>query len=421
MSVWDTGAIAGRVSPAALAGKGDWIAIPSGKTADTFRGDAVLSNGRIVAVLRQRDTTLEIHALKPAEVVSRVRLRLLADSGEPVVRVQRLALVENGKASVCLEATFTTAKGAAVAGKFRLKRGEVTVQVEPGPGAGKLRVECPGRFAVLPDFFADDIAVDATRLPLDVIELPSENFVLHLTGAGDAIAMCVFDNRRQDVKVTLAGAGDQRMLTGSEIGFEGKKIWVALMETPAAGAEGNSGSTTPGRGIWHSLELKPSDTGKTVALDWRMPFAAQWRVDFTRGAGGAAGDLIDSWEMLLQDRDGVGYIKPSWLGSGDQRLSPNRHRWNTVLGSYPYPCWSDADGNGFLQPLRSRVLRFQGPALVYPIHRVKETPLDAFTVVDVMRNTLGVGPCEHILDLEGQKAEYRGRATCGVRDKLTPI
>ena len=38
-----------------------------------------------------------------------------------------------------------------------------------------------------------------------------------------------------------------------------------------------------------------------------------------------------------------------------------------------------------------------------------------------MRNTLGVGPCEHILDLEGQKAEYKGMATCEVRDTLTPI
>jgi hypothetical protein len=52
---------------------------------------------------------------------------------------------------------------------------------------------------------------------------------------------------------------------------------------------------------------------------------------------------------------------------------------------------------------------------------VKQTPLDAYTVVDVMRNTLGVGPCEYILDLEGQKSEYKGRATCSVRDELTAI
>ena len=59
--------------------------------------------------------------------------------------------------------------------------------------------------------------------------------------------------------------------------------------------------------------------------------------------------------------------------------------------------------------------------IVYPINRVKETPLDTFTVVDVMRSTLGVGPCEHILDVEGQKAEYKGRATCSVRDELGAI
>src|SRR5262249_57020136 len=114
-------------------------------------------------------------------------------------------------------------------------------------------------------------------------------------------------------------------------------------------------------------------------------------------------------------------VKPSWRGGGDQRLGPDRRRWNTVLGTYPYPCWSDPDGRGYLQPLKSRALQLRGPVVVYPINRVKQTPLDAFTVVDVMRNTLGVGPCEHILDVEGQKSEYRGRATCAVRDKLIPI
>src|SRR5262249_12500352 len=57
----------------------------------------------------------------------------------------------------------------------------------------------------------------------------------------------------------------------------------------------------------------------------------------------------------------------------------------------------------------------------YPINRVSRTPLDVYTVVDVMRNTLGVGPCQHILDVEGQKSEFKGQATCDVRDTLTPI
>jgi hypothetical protein len=38
-----------------------------------------------------------------------------------------------------------------------------------------------------------------------------------------------------------------------------------------------------------------------------------------------------------------------------------------------------------------------------------------------MRNTLGVGPCEYVLDVEGQRSQYKGRATCSVRDTLNPI
>jgi hypothetical protein len=42
-------------------------------------------------------------------------------------------------------------------------------------------------------------------------------------------------------------------------------------------------------------------------------------------------------------------------------------------------------------------------------------------VVDVARNALGVGPCDYILDLEGQKAESRGKATCPTQDMLLAI
>jgi hypothetical protein len=401
ITVWDTGRPSAKnLAPAALAGKNDWTVLAPGTAVDSFKGDAVLGNGRIVAVLRKQDSAVEVHAVKPDGAVARLRLRLLTAAGEPAERLEGVALVENTRGGACLEATFKTAKGTKVAGKFRIKRGDLTIQAEPGTGAGKLRVECPGRFGVLPDFFADDITIDATRLPLGVVDLPSENFILHLTGEGDALALCVFENRQRDIQVTLSGAGDRRVITGSEIGFEGKKIWVALLEAPQ---------------IWHARELKPTDAGKIIPLDWKMPFLAQWRVDFTR-----SNDLTDSWEMLLPETNG-GYIKPPWLGSGEQHLDQNRERWNTVLGTYPYPCWSDLDRRGYLQPLKRKILQLQGPMLVYPINRVKQTPLDIYTVVDVMRNTLGVGPCEHILDLEGQKSEYKGMATCGVRDTLTPI
>ena len=395
VAVWDTGRPAPAVLPLT---KNDWTSIPLDKTADAFKGDAVLSNGRIVVVLRQKDAAIEIHTARLGTVS---RLRLQSSTGESAASVEQVKLIENGKIGATLQATFKTAKGVELTAKFRLKKSDVALQIEPGVGAAKLRVESPGRFVILPDFFADDITLDAVKLPLASVELPSENFVLHPTANGEAIAMCVFENRQQDVKVTLAGKGGQRHVTGSEIGFEKKKIWVAVLDAPQ---------------IWHAREVTAADTGKIISLNWRMPFPAQWRVDFQR-----PDDLTDSWEMLLQERGYSTFTRHTWLSKDTETFAANREHWNTVLGTYTYPVFTDTEGRGYLQPINSKRLKFVGPALIYPIHRVRDTPLDAFTVVDVMRSTLGVGPCEHILDVQAHEGLYKGLATCGVRDRLNPI
>src|SRR5204863_9944349 len=49
------------------------------------------------------------------------------------------------------------------------------------------------------------------------------------------------------------------------------------------------------------------------------------------------------------------------------------------------------------------------------------TPIAAYTPVDIVRNTLGVGPCQYLLDVEGQKQEHVGRATCHVRTLLNEV
>jgi hypothetical protein len=150
--------------------------------------------------------------------------------------------------------------------------------------------------------------------------------------------------------------------------------------------------------------------------------------------------------MLLPDRESNGYIKPSWLaqdgkisqatrtatgeidrdaykpgGPASDRLGPDRERWTTVLGRVHYPCWSDKSGQGFLQPLQHRRLKFDGPVLIYALTRLAETPIQSYTPVDIVRNTLGVGPCQHLLDVEGQKQEHVGRATCHVRTLLGEV
>jgi hypothetical protein len=352
-----------------------------------IKGDAVLGNGRVTAVFKRESGAVEMGGVR----------FLLAGATKMV----RAALVETGKTSATIEATWKTAKGDATA-KFKLKRSEVTIEVAPGAGASKLRVECPSRYVVLPDFFSDDIVFDATRIPPATAELPSENFLLHLAGKGEAIAMVVFENRDQDITCTLAGTGNARQVTGSEIDFgKDKKVWVALLEAPQ---------------IWHAAEVKPGDSKKESKIDWTMPWAAQWRVDFTR-----SDELTDSWDLLLQKQEGGNYLKPSWMGAGAETIPASRARWTTVLKKFKYPCWSDPKGAAYFQPLETEMLTMRGPAVIYPANRVPETPLEAFTVLDIARSSLGAGPCEYILDLDNQRSSNKGHATCWTRDFLMGV
>jgi hypothetical protein len=419
VAVWDTGkASASPLTPQAVELKEGWLPIATDRTCYDFQGDAAFTNGRVLAVARREGTGVDLYSLGLGKPVWRARLSVAPGAG-----IDKVALTENARAAVGLE--ITSKSGAA---RFRLKKGDLFIEAQALAGDQILRVDCPGRFAVLPDFFADDILFDARKVPVNKVELPSENFLLHFTGQEDAIVMSVFENRAQDVRVMLAGKGEARRLTGSEIDFgkKGNKIWLAVLE---------------GAGMWHALDVSPADAQKVLPLGWKMPFTAQWRVDFTRQDG-----LTDSWDMLLPDQEGTGYVKPSWLaqdgkisaasrtstgevdrdayrpgGPASDRLGPDRGRWTTVLGHVKYPCWSDKERQGFLQPLKHRRLVFDGPVLIYPITRLAETPVLSYTPVDIVRNTLGVGPCQHLLDVEGQKQEHVGRATCHVRTLLFEV
>jgi hypothetical protein len=335
--------------------------------------DTVLTNGRVTATFKGAYVEM-----------GKVRIQLAGATS---------LLSAKAVDKTTVEASYKTAKGPATA-TFRLKKGEIALEVTPGAGAVALRVDCPSRYAVLPDFFSDDLVIDATKVPGAVAELPSENFLLHLANGGDAIAMCIWENRDQDVRCGVA----KGLFTGSDIEFGGKKIWVALLEAPK---------------IWNATsDVKPGPQ----KLDWALPFLAQWRVDYTR-----EGDLTDSWDLLLQKQDGGEYTKPSVMGAGAEKLGPARKRWTVVLGSFLYPCWSDAARAVYLEPLRTDALKLGGPVVMYPANRVPETPLDVFTVLDVARAALGAGPCEYILDVDNQKSSNKGHATCWTRDWLLPV
>ncbi|MBA4388970.1 MAG: hypothetical protein C0404_13395, partial [Verrucomicrobia bacterium] len=47
------------------------------------------------------------------------------------------------------------------------------------------------------------------------------------------------------------------------------------------------------------------------------------------------------------------------------------------------------DGKALFWPIH-----VYGSVVIYPLDRTDKTPLDRFTVVDLMRQALGIGPCK---------------------------
>jgi hypothetical protein len=392
--VFDTGSKHDGPAPAAeVARRQGWKEAPA---EGVVTGDLAFANNLAAAIIREDGGCVDLYSLGPGRPALRAVLRPVGPA--PVAKVDYATVMESSPAASSLGLAITFGDGTRGNVSFGLKMGQGIVEVSAAPPVEALEVEAPSRFAILPDFFADDIVLDAPELAVDEADLPAEHFLLLPAPDGDALVMAVW-SEAADIPVAISGEGRGRAVRSARIPFgQDATAWVALL----TGSE-----------VWHVHNVAADDAGKVIPLEWRTPYPAQWRVDWRKDDG-----LTESWEMAFA-KAGGGYSKPGWFGWPTQ-LESDRRRWTTVLGWFPYPCWTDREGRAYLQPL-DKVLTFDGPAVIYPINRISSTPLDEYTVVDIVRATLGVGPCEYILDVEGQASEYRGRATCGTRDLLNPI
>lgn len=400
-----------------------WSRLEEDDTEHHFAGCPVLVNDKLVAVLRKDTSDIDLYSRQALGVRLCARLQPISDGTAGLPRTT-LEIKANSPDGVALEVGFRSPRGEPRRITYELNAGAPFLKTKVAGGVDKLRVQAPCRFAILPDFFADDILLDAAAIRVPQAEVPSENFLLHMLLGGDAILMTVSESRENDIEIGLSDT-TPREIVHSDISYGNKPhIWIGILAD---------------KGVWHQQTVTLEDAGKVIGLDWSMPFPALWRVDWS-----TVDKLTDSWEMLLQHPDGR-YLMQGWFGQDEsvgQRFGqefgprdwnkPGRSRWNPVLGSFAFPCWIDADRRAYLQPLKTRryaergeVYNFAGPAVIYPLDRAQaapfRTPLESLTVVDLVRLTLGVGPCQYILDLEGQKRNSRGVATCYARDVINAI
>jgi hypothetical protein len=356
--LFDTAAAsAAPLLPETLNAKKGWTAVPEETLTHTFAGDAVFMNDRVAVVFRRNAAGAEVYSKLPGGSKQRAALLPLGADGS-VGALTSVKIIENSQASVMLEAALTAKSGAIATFRFRLTAGESLLEVRGAQGAGRLRVCDQAQYMVVPDFFADDMVFDPGAHGSNRVGLPAENSVLGLTDEGAAIVACVWPSSRQNVDLLLSPEAQGRRIAGYEIDLPANgRLWIAAMEGP---------------GIWHARRVMDQKASAEVALDWKPPMPARWRADF------AAAD---------------GLALSTYFADPDAGAEPENAKSN---GS----CRFDA-GRALVRVIDSAAAKSSGLVVVYPVERTRTTPLAAFCLVDIMRNALGVGPCQYVLDAEG--------------------
>jgi len=346
-----------------------WAVVKDGDLAHAFTGDAVFLNDRVVVLLRAGATGAEVYAKTPGGPKALAQTAPCLSEAGDIAALASVKVLENKASAVTMGASFKTKGGAGCSASFRLATGDVLLEAKAGAGTSRLALRGSMRYIVIPDYFGDDMVFGARTSDAPRVGLPAENFFLNLVEGGDAIVMCVWPSGQRNADLVLSGAGRDRTISGCEVeSKEGESMWVAFLE---------------GAGIWYDKALPAESQATDVALEWKPPFPAKWRADLVGRDG-----LCESWELVDQ-QEHEQQLKKAGSSSG--------------LAQTACPCWFDpARTHVGVPPIRPA----GGPGapesvVIYPMDRDRATPLTRFCPVDIMRNALGVGPCQYILDLEG--------------------
>jgi hypothetical protein len=356
--LFDSGApLPATLTATDFAKKAGWKLVAEDNLAHTFTGDAVLLNDKLVIVLRQKMTGADVYAQSPAGLAHRAILAPLAAGPEAVARVDAIKTLENNPGAVMVEAAFKRSDGTSCGLRYRLTAGQAFVETQAAADARQLDIHASSRYIVVPDFFGDDMVFWAAACRANRLELPAENFFLSLLDGGNAMLMCVWPSSHQQAEARVEQGSPGMSISDCRIPFApGKPIWVGFLEGP---------------GLWHRETLwahKPKDD---VVLSWKPPFAAKWRLDLAQPDGLAR----SSYFHRAGDADEGAPARAGPCCSG--RLEPDRAIVRLPATGEP------------------------SSLVIYPIDRSRDTPLTTLCPIDILRNTLGVGPCQYILQTEG--------------------
>ena len=370
--LWDTRTSSIRPWDAAsIKLKATWEAVPEDDLSHRVQGDLVASNDRLVLVLRGKGIGAEVYAQTASGPKLRVVLSPIGASENEPGRLASVRILENNPGAVVLSATFAATGGSTGSRSltYRVTAGQAFVELRPGEGTGRVRVQQEARYVVVPDFFGDDMVFPAATLSRPRLRLPVETFFLNLSNQGNSLVMCVWQSRKQGaVAVRSAAVGPPAIAACEVEAAKDKSLWIALLE---------------GAKVWHAQSISAGDAKAETALQWAPPFPAKWRADLL-GANGSA----RSWY----------FHSPGESGDASPRVTDR-----------PSPCCLEGD-RALLRLAQEATAcppawPYPSSLVVYGMDRSRTTPLTTFCPIDILRNTLGVGPCQYILQTEGLASE----------------
>ncbi|MBI4662192.1 MAG: hypothetical protein HY735_25520 [Verrucomicrobia bacterium] len=353
-----------------------------------------VSNHYVTLLIRSGEPGAECQYRLGEQTVQGPLLRPAAGAGDGAKTITAIRVTENNAERALFEVKSVTQSGKQIVTFYLVRKNTPIIEVQPGEGMERLRVEAASRYAVVPDIFAGDLIINPATTAEPSLRLPSENLLLQLAVGGNAIIACAWRSGQQAVRLTLDGGGDGRATTGTEIDCRGVfPVSVAILAAP---------------GIWQQKKIAELDPVKDVKLDGKVPFRALWRADYRRADG-----LIDSWKCLL--REGRDHYEGFGIDANKARTV-----WTSARGTFAYPASIDGD-SCFL-----RKTRFEGApeiryddnqfVVIYPHQAVRGSPAGTFGGLDILRATLRETPEASLLENLEIKRVPRDRwpATCAV-------
>ena len=365
--LWDTGKYSPKsLSPDAVAKRDGWKGLADENAA--IAGDVCLANEHLTLAFRKGAGGGEWYYRLGDAMVKGPTLVPVGADGDKAKKLDAFKVIDITATNALLEVSATSEAGKKMAARFFLKKGKPFVETQPGEGTEKILVEARSQHAVMPDPFAGDLVVSAQETTANELRFPSEHLLAQLADHGNAIVLCAWRSPEQAVKVTLAGEGEKRAITGTEVAYKKDRrmsVWVGVLAAP---------------GIWHQKKIGDLNAVKDVKLDWTIPYLALWRADYRRDHG-----WIDSWKVIIKKPNG------EWEGFG---ISPKKGGtvWHARRGTFAYPTHLEGESVFLRNPVYEGTPPIKNNtnsvAIIYPFQRIGKSPKNVHGVMDVLTEAL---------------------------------